>query len=54
MFDNHIQNIWVAQMKRREEENEEEGEWKGGATMVEKRGAEEVEREEENKQTERR
>lgn len=51
MFDNHIQNIWVAQRKRGEEKNKEiEGE-KEGATRVEEKGAEKVEREEENKQT---
>lgn len=42
MFDNHIQNICVAQMKRGEEKNKEIEEQKGGTTRVEKKGGEKV------------
>lgn len=42
MFDNHIQNICVAQMKRGEEKNKEIEEQKGGTARVEKKGGEKV------------
>lgn len=42
MFDNHIQNIWVAQRKREEEKNNEigGGSNKGGGERIEECGEE--------------